>query len=129
MKTVVRIVTSLFLLFVCLVWSAPVDAKWNNNNGRNSLDWRGRVDDTIDLHIQGRSVRSVVISGRRPQNVRYDFDGRLPRRTTLVRIVVKRGRGLIYIRQLPKSSNNYTAIVRITDSRRGIDNYRIRMQW
>ncbi len=131
MKTILRVLPALFLLFLSLAWSDPAEAKWgnNNDNGRNSLVWQGRVDDKIDLYIQGRSVRPVVLSGRRPQNVRYDFDGRLPRRTVIVRIASKRGRGQVYVRQLPRSSNNYTAIVRVYDPKGGADRYRLRMQW
>jgi hypothetical protein len=113
------------------MFSQPAEAIWDNNNhnGRNSLVWQGRVDDKVDLYIRDRSVRHVVLTGRRPQNVRYDFNGRLPRRSVFVRIVSKSGRGQIYIRQLPRSSNNYTAIVRIYDPRGGDARYRVRMQW
>ncbi|MBN1278542.1 MAG: hypothetical protein K9I59_01630 [Chlorobium sp.] len=131
MKTPLRFIAPILLLFVTLLWGAPVEAKWDHhdNNRRNSLQWRGRVDDKIDIYIQGRSVRQVVLSGRRPQHVRYDFDGRLPRRTEFVRVVSKTGRGSVYVRQQPRSSNNYTAVVRIYDPKGGADRYRFRLQW
>lgn len=130
MKSLVRLLPGVILAAGTLFMSAPAEARWDNKDDRHgSLVWRGRVDDKVDLHIRDRSVRTYVLSGRRVRNERYDFNGRLPRRTTMVRLASQNGRGRMYIRQLPRSSNNYTAIVRIHDPRGGADAYRFRLVW
>jgi len=130
MKSFLRLLPGVILAAGTLFVSAPAEAKWDNHDDRRgSLVWRGRVDDKVDLYIRDRSVRAMVVSGRRVENQRYDFDGRLPRRTEYVRLEKIRGRGAAYVRQQPRSSNNYTAIVRIYDPLGGAAPYRLRMKW
>jgi len=46
-----------------------------------------------------------------------------------VRLTNKRGRGEIFIEQQPSRENDFTAIVRIKDSRGGASDYEFELQW
>ena len=46
-----------------------------------------------------------------------------------VRLTKKRGRGDIFIEQQPSRDNDFTAIVRIKDTRGGADNYEFTLDW
>lgn len=93
------------------------------------LLWRGRVDDVIELEIQGNQVYERLISGRPVSGTRRDFSSALPRRNVNVEVEVLRGRGNVEVREQPSSRNNYRAIIRIRDSQGGADDYEIEVRW
>lgn len=130
----------------------PRDGRWPGDRGRDdddwprggrdddrgrggrgdagALRWSGRVDDIVDLRIQGRRVETVTRSGDRTRDVSSRIDGAaLPARATTVRVVRADGRGTVTVVQQPNASNGYTAIVRIRDPRSGAATYDIDVQW
>jgi hypothetical protein len=46
-----------------------------------------------------------------------------------VRLTQKRGRGEIFIEQQPSRENDFTAIIRIRDSKGGASDYEFELQW
>ena len=56
----------------------------------DTLRWTGNVDDTAYIRLDGRNVRTDAnMQGVR--DTRFDIDGRLPNRSTRVRLVNQRG--------------------------------------
>ena len=94
-----------------------------------SLDWRGTVDDSIQIVIRNRNARIRHISGRFIDNARISFDGRAPRNNTEVRVEKREGRGRVFIVQRPNRRNNFTTIVQIDDPKGGTDRYRFTLYW
>jgi hypothetical protein len=100
-----------------------------NAQDSGSLDWRGTVDDTIQIVIRNRNARIRHISGRFIDDARFYFDGRAPRNNSDVRVEKRDGRGRVFIVQRPNRRNNFTTIVQIDDSKGGSDRYRFTLYW
>jgi len=113
------------------VW---VNGQWvyRSNNGRDagSLSWRGEVDDVSEIRIQGRRVEYFTRSGQPIRRDQIDVRGNpLPRRSVDVELDVSRGRGDVIVVQQPNARNGFTAVVRITDKRRGYGDYDFDLRW
>jgi hypothetical protein len=116
-------------------FSRPLESRTNNpgdyRNGRNgTFEFQGTVDDVTVLYIRSDQVRSEVISGRTMQNDRFRFSQPLPaQRLRSIELVEVAGRGEVELVERPWEGNRYTAVVRITDPRRGSSPYRIKLEW
>lgn len=102
----------------------------DRNADHGALKWSGRVDDVVEIRIQGRRVEYVTRSGARLANVNSDIDGNgLPRRMVDVQLVRRDGRGEIDVVQQPNPRNDYTAVIRVYDPRGGAANYDFVARW
>ena len=102
----------------------------DRNAEHGALKWSGRVDDLVEIRIQGRRIEYITRSGARLANVNSDIDGNgLPRRMVDVRLVRRDGRGEIDVVQQPNPRNDFTAVIRVYDPRGGAANYNFVAQW
>lgn len=101
----------------------------SNNKAVSGVVWSGRVDDRINISINGASVQTTVLAGSDVSKVDYRFNNTLPRRAVNVSVRKIRGRGEVFVIQQPSRDNNYTAIVQIFDSNRAADDYQIEVGW
>ncbi len=97
--------------------------------GPGTMMWRGRVDDYVELRIQGSRVVSRERQGAPTFNERYDFSSPLPRAEVQMSVKKRDGRGRAQLIQSPSRSNGYTAVVAIDDDKGGADNYEIEVRW
>jgi len=94
------------------------------------LRFRANVDDVAEIQIRGRRVNVITRSGRRLYDVHYDVRGAgLPDYARPLDLRRFAGRGNVVIAQYPREWNNWTAIVRIDDSRGGPDGYDFDLRW
>jgi hypothetical protein len=98
-----------------------------NRSGR--MTWRGRVDDDVRIRIRGGSADVETIGGTAYYDAQPNFSNSLPNRRVTVRLTEKRGRGEIFIEQQPTRENDFTAIVRIRDTRGGASEYAFTLEW
>ena len=84
------------------------------------MTWRGRVDDDVRIRIRG---------GTEYNDGQPNFENSLPNRRVTVRLTQKRGRGEVFIEQQPSRENDFTAIVRIRDTRGGASEYEFTLEW
>jgi flagellar hook assembly protein FlgD len=98
-------------------------------SGPGTMTWRGRVDDYVELNIQGNQVRSREREGSQTLNEQVSFSSPLPRADVTVSVRKRNGRGQVSVVQQPNQSTNYTAIIKIDDNQGGADNYEIEMDW
>jgi len=98
-------------------------------SGPGTMTWRGRVDDYVELNIQGNRVRSREREGSQTLNEQVSFSNPLPRANVAVSVKKRNGRGRVSVVQQPNQSNNYTAIIKIDDDKGGADDYEIEMEW
>lgn len=98
-------------------------------NDSGSIDWSGRVDDRMNIVVQGATVRTDIISGSGYGNVERNQNTVLPRRAVNVTATRLDGRGDVTVVQQPNRSNGFTAIVQVYDSKGGAGNYRVRISW
>jgi hypothetical protein len=98
-----------------------------NRSGR--MTWRGRVDDDVRIRIRGGSADVETIGGSPYYDGQPNFSNSLPNRRVTVRLTEKRGRGEVFIEQQPTRENDFTAIVRIRDTRGGASEYAFTLEW
>ena len=104
--------------------------QYPSDNGRGGrMTWRGRVDDDVRIRIRGGSADVETIGGTPYSDGQPNFYNSLPSRRVTVRLTSKRGRGEIFIEQQPSRENDFTAIVRIKDSKGGASDYEFELQW
>lgn len=94
-----------------------------------TIYWNGRVDDRVNIIIQGSEVKTFVLGGNSGQPTEQTMNGVLPRRNSTISVVKSEGRGTATVIQQPSRENKYTAIVQVLDSKRGDDNYRLQISW
>ena len=93
------------------------------------MTWRGRVDDDVRIRIRGGSADVETIGGTAYYDAQPNFFNSLPNRRVTVRLTAKRGRGEVFIEQQPTRENDFTAVVRIKDSRGGASDYEFELSW
>jgi len=93
------------------------------------MTWRGRVDDDVRIRIRGGTADVETIGGTEYNDGQPNFFNSLPNRRVTVRLTNKRGRGEIFIEQQPSRENDFTAIVRIRDTRGGASEYEFELSW
>lgn len=93
------------------------------------LRWRGRVDDEVLISVQGAGVTVRTIAGADVADSSFDFTSPLPQQELTVEVRKRKGRGSIEVIQQPSRFNSYVAVVRITDNKRGQDNYEFELVW
>jgi hypothetical protein len=94
-----------------------------------SMEWRGTVDDVVQIRIRNRNARATTLSGREYNDDSFSFNSRAPRGNADVRVEKTRGRGRVFISQQPNRRNNFTTIVQIVDAKGGPDRYRFNLYW
>lgn len=93
------------------------------------MTWRGRVDDDVRIRIRGGSADVETIGGTPYYDAQPNFSNSLPNRRVNVRLTKIRGRGDVFIEQQPSRENDFTAVIRIKDTRGGADNYEFTLDW
>lgn len=107
-------------------------SRYNNDgyyNGPGRMSWRGRVDDYVELRVQGSRVRSIERGGAPTYNEHASFSNPLPRADVRVEVKKRDGRGKVSLVEQPSRYNNYTAVIKIDDNKGGSDDYEIEMLW
>ncbi|HXT68140.1 MAG TPA: peptidase inhibitor family I36 protein [Vicinamibacterales bacterium] len=96
-----------------------------------SLEWRGWVDNRVQLVIRGRSVQERAVAGNRFDQGRAIFASGygLPAEAVRVNVRDLTGRGDVRVIQQPSRQNGYTAIVQIYGPTRGAQEHRIQVTW
>jgi hypothetical protein len=93
------------------------------------MTWRGRVDDDVRIRIRGGTADVETVGGTPYYDSQPNFFNSLPSRRVTVRLTQMRGRGEIFIEQQPSRENDFTAVVRIRDTRGGASDYEFELQW
>jgi len=101
----------------------------DTGNRSGSMTWRGRVDDDVRIRIRGGSADVETIGGTPYYDAQPNFLNSLPNRRVTVRLTEKRGRGEIFIEQQPTRENDFTAVVRIRDTKGGASDYAFTLEW
>lgn len=106
------------------------DRRGGGYGGQGMLRWSGVVDDVAEIRIRGRRAEFFSRSGAPLFNVRYEMTGAgLPEASMPLDLRRFAGRGNVYIAQYPRAMNDWTAVVRIDDSRGGSDGYAFDLRW
>ncbi len=94
------------------------------------LEFEATVDGDVLIRVQGDRVETVILSGDPVRIEDVTFENRLPRSAVSKIDVTKTdGRGEVVLLQGPSETNDFTAIIQITDDRGGADRYGFRLTW
>ena len=93
------------------------------------VNWRGRVDHTINISIAGSSVWSEAAAGPPVTGEYFTINGYLAARPGTLRVRKVSGRGDVSVIQQPSWDNDFTAVIQIFDSDGGADDYRLEISW
>ncbi len=110
----------------------PNNGGGNNGGGYNNTGtatWNGRVDDRVNIMVRGNTLWVEDVSGNGVQTAYQNVSGSLPRRGTVVTAQRRGGRGSVTVIQQPDRSNNFTAIIQVSDPKGGADNYKVDISW
>lgn len=91
--------------------------------------WKGRVDIGCDIEIRGQTHQVKDQGGQGTRERSFEFSEPLPSDGTPVSLRKRDGRGRVELVQAPDSGNDYTAVVRIEDSKGGADDYEFELRW
>ncbi len=104
----------------------------NGRGGRGSqtgtVTWSGRVDNRVNIVIRGNEVTNQQVAGAFSPDYQ-NMDGVLPRRNSTISVNKLQGRGTAFVIQQPAQSNDYTAVVQVSDPQRSDDEYRLEIRW
>ncbi len=104
--------------------------QYPDNPGRGGrMTWKGRVDDDVRIRIRGGTADVETLGGTPFYDGQPNFSASLPNRRVNVRVNKIRGRGEVFIEQQPSRENDFTAVVRIKDSRGGAAEYEFELTW
>lgn len=110
--------------------------RWQSQGGNaderystGRVNWRGRVDQTVNIIISGADVDSIDESGSGLTNVNFNINGYLASRPGNVTVRKRRGRGTVTVLQQPNRNNDYEAIIQIFDPDGSDDDYEVEINW
>jgi hypothetical protein len=83
----------------------------------------------VRIRIRGGTANVETIGGTQYYDGQANFSDSLPNRRVTVRLTQQKGRGSIIIEQQPSRENDFTAIVRIRDTRGGAGEYEFTIEW
>jgi len=110
-----------------ITWAGGINVDEPYQSG--SVRWRGRVDQTVNIIIDGSDVQSQDMSGGGLSNVNFNINGYLAHRGGTVSVRKRGGRGSVTVLQQPSRYNDFTAIVQVFDPQGGADNYDVEITW
>lgn len=91
--------------------------------------WRGRVDGSDYIMLQGNQVSISHLEDRYIQDASYELPVPLPQQPVQARLSKLRGRGTVEIVRQPTADNRYTLTVLIEDPAGGDDLYEFEVTW
>lgn len=108
----------------------PPSGRPSYGGNYESFWWRGRVDGSDHLIVQGQSLR-VKHEDKLPiQSQDYKFSSALPRQEVDVGLNVIRARGRVEVVERPSRRNDYTAVILVDDSDdNGAFDYELELFW
>src|SRR6476646_10054758 len=81
-----------------------------NAQQRQLFQWSGRVDQEVQLTINGRTLRTTNVGPSEPGSRGSNVLTALPRQDGQISVSVVDGRGSVDVVQQPTAANGYTAI-------------------
>jgi len=107
----------------------PRSQDYNPNSKTGQFDLRFHVDHTMELYVQGDVVR-YRFEGQTPRDDGSEHSQPIPRAVfSRFEMEQQDGRGDITLLERPSPENDYTAKLRISDTRGGDDRYHARLRW
>ncbi len=91
--------------------------------------WRGRVDGSDYIMLQGNQVSISHLEDRYIQDASYELPVPLPQQPVQAKLAKLRGRGNVEIVRQPTAENRYTLTVLIEDPAGGDDLYEFEVTW
>lgn len=104
---------------------------YDDNKGSGYCTVRLMVDNVVVVHIRGNLLGFETLAGSPARDDGSECSQAMPYGSALSNFQFKGidGRGQVELVEQPSANNNYTARIRITDTRRGAEGYTFRVDW
>ncbi len=103
---------------------------YNPRSTNGAFDLVIYVDGENFISVQGDQITYQVQNGTLPRNAGSNYNQPIPRaRFGTFNMQKIAGRGSVELYQEPTPGNDYTAVLRINDTRGGADLYHVRLEW
>ena len=110
--------------------STANDPSEYSTTSSGAFEFRGRIDGTVILRIQGDRVFAENTNGRPVELERFAFSQPLPgSRLGKIELDKRDGRGQAVLLERPWEENGFLAVIQITDPSSGDDNYHLVLRW
>jgi len=103
--------------------------EWNRGRNQGEMNIRLRVDQDVEVAIQGSRVRVRTLGGRWATDQGSDMSAPLPMRPVPVEMSRRDGRGRVWVIEQPSHRNGFRMVLRISDPQRGDDRYHVRLRY
>ena len=123
MRTNASVAWSVGVAAAVVLTAAPLRAQ------RELFTWSGKVDQEIELTVNGRNVTTSKLGPSESGERRLNIVSAMPREDGQVTVQVLDGRGTADVVRQPTAENGYTAVIRVRDPKGGSGMYRIEADW
>ena len=97
---------------------------------KGQFDLRLRIDEEVEVRVQGASIRYEVLRGREPSDEGSVYSQEIPRAIfKKFEVEKKDGRGNILVVEKPSTQNEFSLRLRFIDRKGGDDRYHARIKW
>ena len=97
---------------------------------KGQFDLRLRIDQEVNVEVQGTTIRYELIQGRRPSDAGSEYSQEIPRATLKqFKVDKKDGRGKVIVLENPSTHNGYSFRLRFLDPKGGDDRYHVQIRW
>ena len=104
--------------------------RYNINNRSGKFEFRGRIDGEVVFHIRGDVVSAEAVQGLPVRVERFQFSQPIPgQQMPSFQLRQRDGRGRVELLEQPNPGNGFTAVIRVSDDRRGDDRYHFELNW
>ncbi len=101
-----------------------------DRDDEGDFEWKGRVDGTVILRLQGNRLFAETLSGKPLKLDWFEYSQPLPTGTfKKIELDKKDGRGDVLLVERPWLQNRFTAVIQISDPKGGDANYRFKLKW
>lgn len=91
--------------------------------------WFGTIDDKAQLVVNASGVEVKTISGKENAQGSFSFSTYFPTANATINVATKEGRSSATVIQQPSADNGYKAIIEISDTKGGADEYLVDIYW
>ena len=102
---------------------------WNANASEGYCAIKVWVDDEAEFAVQGERLRMFTARGQEARDVASECSAPLPQSFENFKFRGIDGRGDVRLIEQPDRRNNWTAVVRIRDTKAGGEEYHFRLEW
>ena len=102
---------------------------WTSSGSDGACAFKISVDDEAFFVLKGERLTMLGTKGAPPRDVATECSSPLPSNAENVRLGKVEGRGEATLHDEPSAKNNWSAVIRVVDSKSGSEEFQFRLDW